>query len=281
MDFSNDAFRPPQSISTLSDDTMDHAKLVMACRFGWSNTGLQAPLATQLAPLQAAFTTTSSNDIRTKRFTPCRGRLYHQLSCSHRIRTDVVEDCGFNCLDPLTNASNVPFYCHECVELEAGKIWSQREAQHNSTYPPMDQMTTGQYEQWYNEHRQLEAQYSRDRKIYELELQAKTRPSNLCSAIEASKEEMDFAAELDSLSLAMIPSNDSIINQPQTHAHHAHRVSLPNDASEQLHWGLNALALDRGSCGVEYSATQTANGVPTMMRRMDEEELWRKPRERN
>lgn len=283
MDFSSDFFRPPRSTSTFSHDTMDHAELVMACRFGWTrsagpnSSGVQVPVTTQPTSHQAPLTT-SSNDSRTKRFVPCRGRLYHQLSCSHRIRTDIVEDCGFNCLDPLTNTSNIPFYCHECFEQEANNIWNQREAQHNATYPPMDQMTKDQYDEWYNEHRKLEAQYSRDRKIYQLELKAKTRPSNFCEAIEASKEEMDFAAELDSLSLALIISNDSVVNQPQTREN---RVSLPSDASEQLHWGLSALALERGSCGVEYSASQPSNGVPTMMGRTDEEELWRKPRERN
>jgi hypothetical protein len=283
MDFSSDSFQPPRNISTFSDDTMDHAELVMACRFGWTrstgpnNPGQQTPVATH-TPLTAPLTT-SSNNTRTKRFVPCRGRLYHQLACSHRIRTDLVEDCGANCLDPLTIASNVPFYCHECYEQEANNIWIQREAQHNSAYPPMDRMTKEQYDRWYDEHRQLEALYSKDRKIYQLELKSSTRPSNFCSAIEASQEEKDFAAELDSLSLRLCPSNNSIIELPPARVT---RISLPNDASEQLHWGLNALALDRGSCGIEYSASQpSSNGGVAMTGRSEQDDLWRKPRERN
>lgn len=283
MDFSSDSFQPPQNISTFSHDTMDHAELVMACRFGWTrsmgpnDSGHQMPLATQTTPLTEPLTT-SSNNTRTKRFVPCRGRLYHQLACSHRIRTDLVEDCGSNCLDPLTDTSNVPFYCHECYEQEAHNIWIQRETQHNSVYPPIDRMTKEQYDQWYDEHRQLEAQYSRDCQIYQSELKSSTRPSNFCSAIEASQEEKDFAAELDSLSLRLCPSNNSVIKLPPTRVI---RASLPNDTSEQLHWGLNALALDRGSCGVEYSASQSSNGGVAITGRSEQEDLWGKPRDRN
>jgi hypothetical protein len=283
MDFSSDSFRPPQSTSTFSHDTMDHAELVMACRFGWTrSTGpndptLPAPVTTQTTSLTAPLTT-FSNNTRTKRFVPCRGRLYHQLACSHRIRTDLVEDCGSNCLDPPTDASDVPFYCHECFDQEANTIWIQRETQHNSAYPPMDQMTKEMYDQWYDEHRQLEAQYSRDRKIHQLELQSRTRPSHFCSSVEASQEERDFAAELDSLSLRLCPSNDSIVNFPPARPN---RVSLPNDASEQLHWGLNALALDRGSCGFEYSASQSSSGGVAMTGHSEQDDLWGKPRSRN
>ncbi|KAF2715666.1 hypothetical protein K504DRAFT_351505, partial [Pleomassaria siparia CBS 279.74] len=261
----------------LSNDTMDHTELVMACRFGWTrspdtgpNISGQLPSIATQPPL-----TTSTVESRTKRFVPCRGRLYHQLLCSHKIRTDIVEDCGSNCLEPVTNISDVPFYCHECFEKEAANIWTSRELEHNAAYPPMDQMTTEQYNQWYDEHRQLETQYSRDRKVYQLELQAKTRPSHFCSATEEiSEEEKHFAAELDSLSLALSPSNDSIVNMSQARTN---RVNLPNDESEQLHWGLNALALDRGSCGVEYSASQPSNRIPTIMSAI-EEDIWQKPR---
>jgi hypothetical protein len=186
----------------------------------------------------------------------------------------VVEDCGSNCLDPINDALESPFYCHECVEKQAVEIWNELQAQHNASYPPMDQMAPAQYEQWYAEHRQLEAQFSKDRKIHELDLKAGARPSNVCSAAEATEEEVAFAAEIDSLSLAMVSSHDSIASLSQTHPN---RRSLPNDASEQLHWGLNTLAIDRGSCGIEYASPQTTSRPQVIL---DEEDLWRKPRDR-
>jgi hypothetical protein len=141
----------------------------------------------------------------------------------------------------------------------------------------MREMTKEQYDQFYLEHRQLEAEYARDRQLYEMDLRAKTRPSNICSVVEASKEEKEFATELDTLSLSLMAPNDSASN----HAHLQHqargRVSLPTDASEQLHWDLNTLALDRGSCGVEFSANHPPNTMPTT-RHVSEEELWKKPR---
>lgn len=259
---------------------MDHAQMVMACRFGWNagpDNGMQTPTTMQSPPVRVPLRT-SINATQSKRFMSCRGGLRHQLTCSHRIRTDVVEDCGANCVDPLCGAQGLPFYCHECVEKEASRIWSEREAQHNASYPPIDQMTKPQYEQWYDEYRQVESQFAKDRGTYELELRIKTRPSNMCSVLELSKEEIDFAAELDSLSLALIPSNDIVVGQHRTSR--TSRTSLPYDASEQLHWDLNALSLERGSCGVEYSVNQPTNG-PSLIRPLDEEELWRKPRSRN
>lgn len=255
---------------------MSHTNMVMACRWGWASTPDPSTNPETPLPASSAHQTasTSTFNVRAKRFAPCQGRLYHQLLCSHRVRTDLVEDCGVNCVEPFGNAVGCAFVCNECIQAEAVKIWEERKAQHNATYPPIDQMTKEQYDQYYAEHRQLEAEFARDHKIYEMELKAKTRPSNICSAMEASKDEMDFAAEIDSLSLSMMASNTSTGDyQPQTRG----RMSLPNDASEQLHWDLNTLALERGSCGIEYSAN---TGVP-VLRRMDEDELWRKPRDRD
>jgi hypothetical protein len=198
---------------------------------------------------------------------PCRGRLYHQLTCSHRIRTDYVDDCGSNCLEPFGTASKHTFYCQECVNNEATKIKESREAEHNAMYPPIDRMTQEQYERWYEERRQLEAQLVQDCKAYQSEMKMKTRPSNICSALEVSKEEMDFASELEMLSLLM-SSTDSTTHRTQPQ--HRHRVNLPYDASEQLHWGLNSLAIDRGSCGVEYAVSQPAENI----RAISKEELW-------
>jgi hypothetical protein len=277
MDFSNNVFSAPISTPKVSDDTISHSNLVMACRWGWTSTpdsdGTSAQMPRVASTPQSA--TSPFNNVRSKRFAPCQGRLYHQLLCSHRVRTDLVEDCGANCVEPFGSVSGPAFICHECIQAEATKIWEERKAQHIASYPPMAQMTKDQYDQYYLEHRQLEAGYMRDRKVYEAEIGANTRPSNICSALEASKEEAEFATELDSLSLSLMASNDSTHAQLQEQSRT--RISLPTDASEQLHWNLNTLALDRGSCGVEYSSHQTPNGAPAP-RNLSEEELWAKSR---
>lgn len=254
----------------------------MACRWGWTSSG-DSPDASQPSasniPTTSHNPTSSFHNVRTQRFAPCQGRLYHQLLCSHRIRTDLVEDCGTNCVEPLGASSEAAFFCNDCFEDEAAKIWEDRKAHHNASWPAMEQMTSEQRDQWCIEHRQLEDEYAHDRKVYELELKAKTRPSNVCSTIEASRDEMEFATELDALSLSLMTSNEDEDNvQSQGRLRH----SLPTDASEQLHWNLNTLALDRGSCSVEYSSSSAptlSHGTPT--RHVDEEELWRTPQNRN
>ena len=258
---------------------MGHAQAVEACRWGWSVdpqvTGtptLRAP-----APPVQARASITSQVAPLNRTTPCRGRLYHQLSCSHRIRTDLVEDCGSNCLEPQGLISNVPFFCQECVEQEAKTIWATREAEHNALHPPLAEMTNEQYALWYDEHRKLEAAFTCDRKLYEMELRATTRPSNVCSALQYSEEEKAFAAELDSLSLAIMSSNSNITTE--TGSPVRTRRSLPGDASEQIHWGLNSLTIDRGSCGPEFTANRPSSGV-SPMQNMSEEDLWGRPRER-
>jgi hypothetical protein len=278
MDFSTNIFHPPSMEPTISTDTIDHAKMVMACRFGWTASPClhdeagSGTLLTQPTTLQTSFSNTS-NGPKSNRFTPCRGRLYHQLTCSHRIRTDIVDECGPNCLDPLIATSNTPFFCHECIETEACRIWNEREAQLNSTFPDLALMTKEQYEHWYAEYHQLESQHTKDRTTYELDLVGKTRPSNVCSAIEMSKEEMEFAAELDSLSLSMISTNHNTGVPPQARSN---RISLPGDMSEQLHWGLNSLDLGRGSCGIEYANIQPTNGSLNTGQQMHRDELWGK-----
>lgn len=272
MNFSHDAFRTTRPAPTLSNDTMSHAHMVQACRFGWSaspNTTNQPPSASTAAAAPVHHRpTTTLEETRARRLSPCRGRLYHQLACSHRIRTDLVEDCGPNCLEPFGSASSIPFFCRECVDKEAATIWENREAEHNALYPPIEQMTKDQYETWYDEHRRLEARFTQDRRAYEVQVKTNTRPSNICYALELSKEEADFAAEMDALSLSLM-SNDSttgVINpQPRP------RVSLPCDAAEQLHWDLNSLTIDRGSCGVEYTAGQPGQPIATRT----EEQLWK------
>lgn len=273
MDFSNNAFRAPPKVS---EDTMSHANLVMACQWGWSSTPDSEHGQTITSSAQHSASTTSFNNIRSKRFAPCQGRLYHQLLCSHRIRTDLVEDCGANCIEPYGSSAGPAFVCNECIQREAVDIWEQRKAQHGTSYPPIDQMSKEQYDLFFEERRLLEAEFAREHKLYEMELKANMRPSNICSAQEASKEETQFAAELDSLSLAMMTSGDGT---GQSHfAQTRGRSSLPSDASEQLHWTLNSLALDRGACGIEYSPSQSTSGIPSI-RQMNEEELWKKPRE--
>jgi hypothetical protein len=197
--------------------------------------------------------------------------------CSHRIRTDLVDDCGANCVEPFGGVAGSAFFCNECFEADATKIWEERKKQHNAAYPPLDQMGKDLYNQYYREHRQLEADYARDRKMYEIELKSTSRPSNRCAALEVTDNEMEFATELDTLSLSLMASNDDIRGQAQVQARP--RVSLPNDASEQLHWDLDTLTLDRGLCGIEYSS-QPNNGMPPL-RQLDEDDMWRKPRDRN
>jgi hypothetical protein len=284
MDFSNNAFRTPAPSSKVSNDTISHTNLVMACRWGWTSTpepnatGAQTPLSASTAP---RITTASTfNNVRTKRFAPCQGRLYHQLLCSHRIRTDLVEDCGSNCVEPFGDAVAAGFICNECVHAEASTIWEARKDAHNAQYPPMEQMTKEQYDQWYVEHRQLEAEFARDRRLYEMELRATMRPSNICSALEASREEAEFANELNSLSLSLMASNSATTEHTQSQPQGRTRTSLPSDASEQLHWNLNSLALDRGACGMEYSATSPETKTP-VAQRLDADDLWRRPRDRS
>ncbi|KAF2024339.1 hypothetical protein EK21DRAFT_78949 [Setomelanomma holmii] len=279
MDFSHNVFRTPASSPTVSEDTMSHANLVMACQWGWSKTlepdGTGAQTNNPITVTQPA-STSYLNNIRSKRFAPCQGRLYHQLLCSHRVRTDFVEDCGANCVEPFGQVVTTAFVCNECIQAEVIHIWEERKAAHNALYPSLDHMSKEQYDQWYHEHRQLEAEYVRDRRLYEIELKASSRPSNICTALEASKEETEFAAELDSLSLSLMASNEGSVDA-QIYQQARHRVSLPNDASEQLHWDLNTLALDRGSCGVEYTASRPPTRSPAS-RRMTEEEVWGTPR---
>jgi hypothetical protein len=114
--------------------------------------------------------------------------------------------------------------------------------------------------------------------VYELELRTKTRPSNICSALEASREEMAFATELDSLSLSLMASDHSNPEPTPNQAQGRTRTSLATDPDEQLHWNLNTLALDRGACGIEYSGSPSSNDVSSR-RQLDAEELWRRPRD--
>lgn len=276
MDFSSNAFTPKKASSTLSTDTMGHAQAVEACRWGWSVdpvvTGTTTPPAP--APPVQARPTLSSPFARPLRTTPCRGRLYHQLSCSHRIRTDLVEDCGSNCLEPHGLVSDVPFLCQECLEHEASTIWAARESEHNALFPPLAEMNAEQYDRWYDEHRKLEAGFTCDRRIYEMEVRATTRPSNVCSVRQYDEEERAFAAELNALSLAMMTSSTGATATAETQTPTRVRRSLPNDAEEQIHWGLNALAIDRGSCGSEFSVAMPPR------QGLSEEELWGRPRER-
>ena len=283
MDFSNDVFRS-RATAGLSNDTMNHGNMVMACRFGWTAgpvDGTQtavAPAATQPEPARVA-PATSSQTTWAKRSAPCRGRLYHQLMCSHKVRTDFVVPCGTNCLEPLESASDPPFYCHQCVEDEANRFWTEYEAQHNATYPPRDQMTAEQSSMWYHEHRQLEAQFEKDKRMYQLEQQSKSRPANTCSALEASEDEVRLSNEIDSLSLAMASSNTP--TGPAFSQSRPTRISLPNDASEQLHWGLNSLSIDRGACGVEYAGGNPSTSSTSAQRRLlEQEELWGRSRQR-
>lgn len=251
MDFTNPAFQAPKRSSSLSNDTIDHGNLVMSCRFGWSASS-EGTQSNTPSPYVAATLPNPPISSTNKRFLNCHGRLYHQLICGHRIRTDIVDPCGSNCVEPFEGKEDTPFYCQECFDSEASRIWAQREAQHNALYPPRSEMTKEQFSVWADEHRQLEWNFRDERDKYVLQMKATLRPSNVCSVNEMSDADREFASQLDSLVLSMCTSNSSIDSQP---ASLDHRRSLPTDASEQLHWHLNSLALEeRGSCGVEYAS---------------------------
>ncbi|KAH8728078.1 hypothetical protein GQ44DRAFT_610279 [Phaeosphaeriaceae sp. PMI808] len=278
MGFSSNTFPTNTSTSKFSDDTMSHSNLVMACQWGWSrspdlnsNSNRNGSLHTHSTSATLSSNPVSLfNIVRSKRFASCQGRLYHQLLCSHRIRTDMVEDCGANCVEPFENISGPAFICNECMQSEALHIWEDRKAQHNASYPAIEQMSKEQYDQWYLEHKQLETEYARDRISYESELRMNTRPSNICSALEVSNDDVEFATELESLSLSFMGPNKG--GPTHTQLQYARgRVSLPNDASEQLHWDLNALTLSRGSCGAEYSASGSPNNVPSLHHATEDE----------
>lgn len=264
MDFSNPAFQAPKRTSSLSKDTIDHGNLVMSCRFGWTANGegtqTNAPASSALAsrPNPPASSTN-------KRFLNCHGRLYHQLTCGHRIRTDLVDPCGSNCVEPFEGKEHTPFYCQECLDLEISRIWADREAQHNALYPPRSEMTKEQFTIWADEHQQLEWNFREECDNYVLQMKATLRPSNVCSLTEMSDADREFASQLDSLALSMCTSNSSISSLPPVQDH---RRSLPTDASEQLHWHLKALALEeRGSCGVEYTANPGGGEYPAVIPR--------------
>ncbi len=139
MDFSNNAFQTGPSVPKLSEDTMSHANLVAACQWTWTRSPDPNNETQTTAPgIQALQLTPSSalNNVRTRRFASCQGRLYHQLLCSHRIRTDIVEDCGANCVEPF-DVVGAAFICNECVQIEATEVWEVRKTQHNESYPPI------------------------------------------------------------------------------------------------------------------------------------------------
>jgi hypothetical protein len=280
MDFSNKAFQAPKNPWTNSVEGTAHTTSLLDCQFSWTagpHSGSSMPSTshrTQVPTFQANKSHTPSN---TQRFKNCRGRLYHQLTCSHRIRTDIVEPCGPNCLDPnpsCQTTSNLPFYCHVCIENQASDVWSAQRTQYYQQYPSPDQMTGPQFDQWYEGLRQLELRFQQDRQAHELKLRAGSRPSNVTSVLEATEEEMDVTAEIESLCLDIGSANEGNGSgyQPK---HRGQHVSLPTDAEEQLHWQLNALALDRGSCSVDYSQSSSTSSQARMM---SEEELWKKPR---
>ncbi|KAF2744062.1 hypothetical protein M011DRAFT_521194 [Sporormia fimetaria CBS 119925] len=269
-------FNPTPVPPKVSRDTIDHAPSVMACRFGWSlgadsavTYDLDTPLLSleDVRPRGHISTPSASN-----RFVNCRGRLYHQLNCSHRIRTDIVEDCGSNCLEPYDGRVDAPFCCHECMEMQAKAIWDERQARHNALYPPRDQMTNEQHERWVDEHRQLRATFINDRNTYEAQVRANTRPSNVCSVLEVEPEEMIVAMDLDNLSLVRdMPGSSGGAETTSP----ADRRSLPTDASEQLHWHLSSLALGGGQCGVEYSQQQPSHMSSTAVA-AGAEDLWKR-----
>jgi hypothetical protein len=223
---------------------MEHSPLVSACRFSWGHsdsagTHNHTPEHSPVARARSV----KVFDSHSPRFSACRGRLYHMLECGHRVQTDLVEDCGRNCLDPQTPVSEVPFYCHTCLEKEAAKMWSSCESELQSAYPPLERMTKDVFDSYYDNRRRVEGQFARERHGYERDIASRSRPTIACDPLGASKGEEHIAAVMEQLSLSMVASKNTICPPPIAHNK---RVNLPTDASERLHFDLNALNLDCG-----------------------------------
>ncbi|KAF2197541.1 hypothetical protein GQ43DRAFT_444168 [Delitschia confertaspora ATCC 74209] len=250
---------------------MDHANALLSVRFGWTagpaNSTENQPNSNgnEALPSTPPLFPASSDFLKNKRFAACQNTLYHQLECGHRIRTDLVEDCGANCIE-ATN--HTPFFCETCLETEYRRIWIQIQSQHNAQYPPLETMVKGQYDQWYAEFRQLELQYETDRASHVISMKRQTRPSNRCMDAEPSMEELAIAQEIEALSLAM--GLQSAHEPETTTSHLVNHTSLPSDSAEQLHWALGQLDLGRGSCGAEIPQTNGTQASPVI----DENTQW-------
>ncbi|OCK76419.1 hypothetical protein K432DRAFT_385455 [Lepidopterella palustris CBS 459.81] len=218
-------------------------------------------------PFQSSY---QSQVVQRRRFKVCHGTLYHQLVCGHRIRTDLVEDCGLNCLD---GGHRTQFYCQACIDIYLQKIWHNVEEAHNATYPPLDRMSPKLYGQWYSEHRQLEAKHSVDRDAYQARMKRESRPSVEFIGIDWSEDDSEMASEIDSLGISSEPFSEKRLCQSSNR--HQTRSQLPGDDSERLHWALGQLDFARGSCGPQFSTAQQpqAESLPVVHPVWEDEEL--------
>lgn len=196
---------------------------------------------------------------RQRRFKGCNLTLYHRLECGHRIRTNLVEDCKPNCLEPLAGQ---PFFCLDCINIESDKVWKETQAQHDTAYPPISQMTAEQYNQWYDEHRQLQAIHSTNLATYTAKLRAECIETERCGGPDLTPEDLELAAGFGTLGLSAQSSSHelSALSAQQQRA-------LPGDTAEQLHWAFGQL-----SCGQQTAESHPLQALKWVQTMQDEDE---------
>ncbi|KAF2497277.1 hypothetical protein BU16DRAFT_432485, partial [Lophium mytilinum] len=170
---------------------------------------------------------------RQRRFKGCNLTLYHRLECGHRVRTNLVEDCKSNCLEAVPGQ---PFYCQDCVNVQNDKVWKETQAQHDAAYPPISGMSQEQYNQWYDEDRQLRTLHTANLANYVAQLRTQCIETESCGGPDLTPEDLELAAGLDTLGLSAQSSHQELSNLA-----HQQR-NLPGDTAEQLHWAFGQLS---------------------------------------
>jgi hypothetical protein len=174
------------------------------------------------------------------------------------VRTNLVEDCKSNCLEPFAGPA---FYCQDCINVEAEDVWKESQANHNAAYPPINQMSPEQYNQWYDEHRSLQAAHSTKLATYTANLRAQCIETERCGGPDLTPEDLELAASLNTLGLSAQSSSQelSAISAQQ-------QRTLPGDTTEQLHWAFGQL-----SCGPQTAHPDQALRWVHAMQEDDEE----------
>ncbi|KAF2274690.1 uncharacterized protein EI97DRAFT_343814, partial [Westerdykella ornata] len=227
----------------VSTDTIGHSDDVMDCRFGFGplpetgehTTGNQ-PFINPKFNLPSFVATPNK-----KRFHNCAGRLYHQLSCSHRIRTDIVEECGTNCVEPFQGRMGLPFCCQECLDQQYKASREQLETGVRSMYSGYEEISWEEYEAWFNAKEASLEDFERSWQAYVRGVRSETRPSHVASARESEPEDLDLAGSLGCISLER--ETPTVAYCPPSMSLNGQRVSLATDPPEQLRFNLELLSL--------------------------------------
>lgn len=226
----------------ISTDTIGHSDKVMDCRFGFG----PRPESGEQAMGNQPFTNPKFNlpnfvaPPNKKRFQNCAGRLYHQLICSHRIRTDIVEECGTNCVEPFQGRIGLPFYCQECLDQQYQASREELEIGVRSMYREYEDISWEEYEVWFNAKAASLEQFEQSWQAYLRGVRSETRPSHIASAQETEPEETDLAASFGSITLDReLP----VVDSRHSMSLKGKRVSLPTDPPEQLHFNLELLSI--------------------------------------